>query len=121
MTSERATRLGLLWQSETTGHDSEQYVVRVVQRGTRLKSTGGFSSLPDELALLFVVVFLPLRLVAMLLARQHYKVGIVRIDGRDNETVSLKESVRGEHKARARALELFGDIEKALEEPSPRS
>lgn len=120
MQREGATRLGLLWQSETTQHINEQYVVRVVQRGTRLKSTGGFSSLPDELAMVFVVVFLPLRLVAMLLAGRHFKVGIVRIDGRDDETVVLKESVRGEAAARARALELFGDIGKALQDPSAR-
>lgn len=112
VTSQEGARLGLLWESDVVEHGRQRYAVRVVQKGTRLKSPGAslFSSAPVEVGAVVIVLLLPLRALSLLLFGQRYKVGVVRFGAYDAEDVLYKERVRGEATARARGREVLNDL-----------
>lgn len=102
-------RLGLLWERDVAGPDGQLLVVRVVQKGTALKSTGGVNSLPNELAIVAIVVLVPLRALSLFVFRNRYKVGVIKRVGSDEEIVR-KERIRGAEAARARGQELAKEL-----------
>lgn len=110
MTAAGGTRLGLVWQSDVARIGGERQVVRIVQKGTRLKTPGGPDSLPDELALVVTVILLPARALSLLLFGQRFKLGVVSLETDGSEKIVRKEKVRGESQARERARAVFAEL-----------
>jgi hypothetical protein len=110
--SEAPARLGFLWESELVGHQEQRYVVRVVQKGTRLKSPGAslLDSAPAEVGILVVVLLLPLRALSLLFFGQRFKAGVVRLGAYDTEVIVHREKIRGEAAARARGREMLSEL-----------
>lgn len=112
MKREAPPRLGLLWESELVGHQKQRYVVRIVQKGTRLKSSGAslLDSAPVELGMVVVVLLLPLRALSLLFFGQRFKAGVIRLGAYDSEEIVYSEEIRGEAAARARGRDMQSEL-----------
>ena len=99
-------RLGLVWESSRFIHDKRTYVVRVVQKSTAVKTPGPplFASAPPAIGAVVLIFWLPIRVVALLIYRNSFKVALVEVDAYPvNERIVERHTTQGEKKALALA------------------
>lgn len=107
-------RLGLVWESPRLSRDGGTYVVRVVQKGTRLTTPGpSLMSSAPEIGVVALVLWIPIRALGLLIFRNSFKVGLVEVDGHlDDERIVERHTSRGEKDAIALAKRLATQGEK---------
>lgn len=101
-------RIGLVWESSRFLRDERTYVVRVVQKGTALKTPGpSLAASAPDLGVVLFVLWIPIRALGLLLFRHSFKVGVVEVDVHlGGERIVEQHTARGEKNAIALAKRL---------------
>jgi hypothetical protein len=110
-------RWGLVWESAQFIRDKRTHVVRVVQKGTRLKSPGtSLLESSPEASMVALVLWVPVRALMLLIHRNSFKVGLIEVDANsEQERILERHTARGEKEALALAQRLVAQHEEAGE------
>jgi hypothetical protein len=110
-------RWGQVWESSQFIRDKRTHVVRVVQKGTRLKSPGtSLLESSPEASIVALVLWVPIRALMLLIYRNSFKVGLVEVDAcSEEERILERHTARGEKEALALAQRLVTQHEETVE------
>ncbi|MDP9444349.1 MAG: hypothetical protein M3P83_08365 [Actinomycetota bacterium] len=98
--------------------DERTHVVRVVQKGTRLKSPGPslLASAPETIGVVVLVLWFPVRALMLLIFRNSFKVALVEVGAYpEEERILERHTARGEKEALALAQRLVAQHEETGE------
>jgi hypothetical protein len=114
-------RLGLVWESSPLVRDKRTYVVRVVQKGTRIRESllwSLLSSAPVPISVVAFVVVIPIRALMLLIYRDSFKVALLEVDAYpEEERILERHAVRGEKEALALARRMHNERGSRAKEP----
>ena len=106
-------RLGLVWESSRFVRDKRTYVVRVVQKCTRIRESLLWSllaSAPLPISVMAFVVVIPIRALMLLIYRDSFKVALLEVDAYpEEERIHEWHAVRGEKEALALARRMLAE------------